>query len=194
MKSIKKNTVISGFTLAVLAGALVLSGCSSSSKETAPTEVASSTAKPVVHIVPVAENPIVNTSEVAGISITSAMVQDNVDPVTRKAITDRLLVAVMNMGSTPATGFEIFYSMTDSVTKATENYYLPLTGFEVKAGGTGYLDFDGKTGVGHFPENKFSLYRSSTNEVKFNIQLSANGYKVATATAVKDKGTGEKVD
>jgi len=191
MKSNKKNTVISGFTFVALAGALVLSGCSSSSKETAPTEVASSTSKPIV---PVVENPIVNTSEVAGISITSAMVQDNVDPVTKKAITDRLLVTVVNTGSTPVIGFEIFYSMTDSVTKVAENYYLPLTGFELKAGETGYLNFDGKTGVGHFPENKFSLYRSSTNEVTFKIQLSANGYKVATATAVKDKGTGEKVD
>jgi hypothetical protein len=145
-------------------------------------------------VVPVAKNPIVNTSNVAGISITSAMVQDNVDPKTKKAITDRLLIAVVNKGSKSATGFEIFYSMTDSATKATENYYLPLTGFTLKPGATGYLNFDGKTGVGHFPENKFSLYRSSTNEVKFNIQLSAKGYKIAASTAVKDKGTGEKVD
>lgn len=194
MKSIKENTVMSGLTLVTLVGALVLSGCSNSSKETSPTVLASSTAKPVVLVVPVAENPIVNISNVVGISITSAMVQDNVDPVTKKAITDRLLVTVVNTGSTTATGFEIYYSMTDSVTKVVENYYLPLTGFELKAGETGYLNFDGKTGVGHFPENKFSLYRSSTNEVTFKIQLSANGYKVATSTAVKDKGTGEKVD
>jgi hypothetical protein len=145
-------------------------------------------------VVPVGKNPIVNTSKVAGISIISAMVQDNVDPKTKKAITDRLLITVVNKGSKPATGFEIFYSMTDSTTKATENYYLPLTGFTLKAGATGYLNFDGKAGVGHYPENKFSLYRSSTNEVKFNIQLSAKGYKIATSTAVKDKGTGEKVD
>ena len=145
-------------------------------------------------VVPVGKNPIVNTSKIAGISITSAMVQDNVDPKTKKAITDRLLVTVVNKASKPATGFEIFYSMTDSTTKATENYYLPLTGFTLKAGATGYLNFDGKAGVGHYPENKFSLYRSSTNEVKFNIQLSAKGYKIATSSAVKDKGTGEKVD
>lgn len=145
-------------------------------------------------VVPVGKNPIVNTSKVAGISIISAMVQDNVDPKTKKAITDRLLITVVNKGSKPATGFEIFYSMTDSTTKATENYYLPLTGFTLKAGATGYLNFDGKAGVGHYPENKFSLYRSSTNEVKFNIQLSAKGYKIAKSTAVKDKGTGEKVD
>jgi hypothetical protein len=176
MKNIKKKAVLSGLIIAA-----IMSGISGSSAVNTP-------------VVPVAKNPIVNTSNVAGISITSAMVQDNVDPKTKKAITDRLLIAVVNKGSKSATGFEIFYAMTDSVTKATENYYLPLTGFTLKPGATGYLNFDGKTGAGHFPENKFSLYRSSTNEVKFNIQLSAKGYKIAASTAVKDKGTGEKVD
>jgi hypothetical protein len=176
MKNMTKKALISGLVAAVLASGI--SGASAANKP----------------VVPVAKNPIVNTSNIVGISITSAMVQDNVDPKTKKAITDRLLVTVVNNGSKPATGFEIFYSMTDSTTKATENYYLPLTGFTLKAGATGYLNFDGKAGVGHYPENKFSLYRSSTNEVKFNIQLSAKGYKIATSSAVKDKGTGEKVD
>lgn len=176
MKNSKRNVLLSGFIItAIVTG---VSGAGAANKP----------------VVPVAKNPIVNTSKVAGISITSAMVQDNVDPVTKKAITDRLLIAVVNKGSKPATRFEIFYSMTDSVTKATENYYMPLTGFTVKAGATGYLNFDGKSGIGHFPENKFSLYRSSTNEVKFKIQLNADGYKTAKASAVKDKGTGEKVD
>ena len=176
MKNMRMKTLVSGLIVTVLASGI---------------PAASAANKPVV---PVAKNPIVNRSNVAGISITSAMVQDNVDPKTKKAITDRLLITVVNKGSKTATGFKIFYSMTDSVTKATEKYHLPLTGFTLKAGATGYLNFDGKTGVGHFPENKFSLYRSSTNEVKFDIQLSAKGYKIASATAVKDKGTGEKVD
>ena len=176
MKKMTMKTLVSGLIVALLASGI--------SEGSAATKL----------VVPVAKNPIVNTSNVAGISITSAMVEDNVDPKTKKAITDRLLIAVVNKGIKSARGFEIFYSMTDSVTKATENYYLPLTGFTIKPGATAYLNFDGKTGLGHFPENKFSLYRSSTNEVKFKIQLSAKGYKIASATAVKSKGTGEKVD
>ena len=176
MKNIKKSSMIAGFIVATLFTGL-------STGNAAP--------KPVV---PVAKNPIINSSKVSGISIASAKVQDNIDPVTKKAITDRLLIAVVNKGTKAATGFEIYYTMTDSVTKASENYSLSLTGFTVKAGKTGYLNFDGKTGVGHFPENKFSIYRSSTNEVKFKIQISAKGYKIANSTAVKDKGTSEKVD
>lgn len=176
MKKMKKISVIAGLMIVT-----VIAGSSGASAATKP-------------VVPVTKNPIVNSSKITGISITSAMVQDNVDPVTKKAITDRLLIAVTNKGKNPAIGFEIYYSMTDSVTKVTENYYLPLTGFTLNAGATGYLNFDGKSGVGHFPENQFSLYRASTNEVKFNIQLSAKGYKIATAKSVKAKGTGEKVD
>ena len=145
-------------------------------------------------VVPVTKNPIVNTSTAPGITITSAKVQDNVDPITKKAIPDRLLMKVVNKSSKPASGFEIFYTMKDSSTKAKESYYQKLTGFTVKAGATSYLYFDNLAGAGHFPENIFSIYRSSTNEVKFAIVLSAKGFKIATASAVKDKGTGEKVD
>ena len=145
-------------------------------------------------VVPVTKNPIVNASTTPGITVTSAMVQDNVDPITKKAIPDRLMMKVVNRSSKLASGFEIFYTMRDSSTKASESYYQKLTGFKVKAGATSYLYFDNLVGAGHFPENKFSLYRSSTNEVKFAIILSAKGFKVATASAVKDKGTGEKVD
>jgi hypothetical protein len=38
------------------------------------------------------------------------------------------------------------------------------------------------------------VYRSSTNQVDFDIQVSAAGVAVATATTSKDPGTGEKVD
>jgi len=145
-------------------------------------------------LIPVTKNPIVNKSLTAGIIIASAMVQDNVDPITKKAIPDRLMLKVVNKSSKQATGFEIFYTMRDSFTKANESYYQKLTGFNIKAGAASYLYFDNLAGAGHFPENKFSIYRSSANEVKFSIILSAKGFKVATGSAVKDKGTGEKVD
>lgn len=145
-------------------------------------------------VVPVTKNPIVNNSTVSGLSVVSAMVQDNVDPATGKAIADRLLIKVGNASTKVATGFEIYYTMVDGVTKQSESYYQKLTGFSVKPKGIAYLNFDGKAGFGHYPENKYSIYRSSNNEVKFAIILSANGFKIATGTAVKAKGTGEKVD
>ncbi|MBI3428883.1 MAG: hypothetical protein HY050_02245 [Actinobacteria bacterium] len=143
-------------------------------------------------LIPVTKNPIVNKSSVPGLSITMATVENNVDPVTKKDLTDFLLLTVANKSSKAASGVEIFYTMKDSVSKASESYYQKLSNFTIKAGGVGILYFDNGAGVGHFPENKFSLYRSSQNEVKFSILLSAKGLKIAKAVAIKSKGTGEK--
>ena len=84
--------------------------------------------------------------------------------------------------------------MTDVVTGQTEAYYQKLDGLSIPAGQETTVYFDNQAGPGHYPENQFSIYRSSTNEVDFAIQAAANGAKVATATAVKATGTGEKVD
>jgi len=62
---------------------------------------------------------------------------------------------------------------------------------QLAAGETKTIYFDNQTSAGHYPENKYSLYRSSQNEVDFSIQVSAPGFKPATATAKKAAGTGE---
>ena len=103
-------------------------------------------------------------------------------------------LTLKNTGPTPLTGLEVYYKMTDVVTGQTEAYYQRLDGVTIPAGQETTVYFDNQTGPGHFPENQFSIYRSSTNEVDFAIQVSAPGAKIATATAVKATGTGEKVD
>ena len=112
----------------------------------------------------------------------------------KQAINDRLMLTLQNSGTTDLTGFEVYYTMTDVVTGATESYYQALDGFTLAAGATDYVYFDNQTEPGHYPENQFSLFRSSANEVDFQIQVSAQGAAVATATTVKSTGTGEAVD
>lgn len=142
---------------------------------------------------PVSTNPIVNASTTPGLSIVSAMAENNVDPTTNKPIADRLQITVKNSSSSSLTGFEVFYTMTDATTKKSESYYVPLTGVTVAAGASATFFFDNQAGSNHFGENKFSLYRSSTNQVDFTIEVSAKGAAVAKGTAVKGKGTGEVV-
>jgi len=145
-------------------------------------------------VLPVASNPIANAATAPTLAITYAAVEDNVDPATGKAIDDRLQLTLKNSGSTPLTGIEVYYEMTDIVTGAKEGYYQKLHGLSIPAGQDATVFFDNKTDPGHYPENQFSIYRSSTNEVDFAVQASAVGAKIATATAVKAIGTGEKVD
>lgn len=199
----KKLTTIamSAGGAALLAATLVgCGGGSSSSSTNASAATTSSSAATAASadsaagvVLPVTSNPIVNTATDPTLEITYAAVEDNVDP-SGKAIDDRLELTLKNTGSTPMTGIEVYYGMTDVVTGQTEAYYQKLDGVTIDPGQETTVYFDNQTGVGHFPENDFSLYRSSTNEVDFAIQVSAPGAKVATATAVKATGTGEKAD
>lgn len=42
-----------------------------------------------------------------------------------------------------------------------------------------------------YPENKFRIYRTSPDEVKFDIHASATGFAAARGTAVKEAGLQE---
>ena len=205
-----RNT-LAAIGAAGLLTALTATGCSSAAS-TSPTAAAATSAAsapaasaaaasttaasgaPSGVVLPVASNPIVNTATASMLAITYAAVEDNVDPATGKAIDDRLQLTLKNSGSTPLSGVEVYYEMTDVVTGAKEGYYQKLDGLSIPAGQDATVYFDNTTDPGHYPENQFSIYRSSTNEVDFAIQASAPGAKIATATAVKATGTGEKVD
>jgi hypothetical protein len=145
-------------------------------------------------VLPVSSDPIVNTATAPTLSITYAAAENNIDQTTNKNIADRLELTLKNTGTTPLTGFEVYYTMTDTKTGKSEAYYEKLTGLILSAGQSSTVYFDNKTDPGHYPENTFSIYRTSNNQVDFAIQVSATGAKIATATATKSPGTGEKVD
>jgi hypothetical protein len=178
-------------TIAIFLGlaGILIAGCSSST-----TTKTATTAKKIAQLLPVAKNPIVNTATTPGLAITSAMVENNEDPVTKKALSDMLQITLENDSTTPMADFEIYYLMTDVTTKKTEGYYQKLTGLTLAAGETKTIYFDNGTGAGHFPDNKYSLYRSSKNEVSFDIQVSTAGFKPAIAAAKKSVGTTETQD
>lgn len=170
-----------------------LAGCQATSP--APTSSqAAGTGSSTTAVLPVDSNPIVNASSVAGLTVVSAAAEDNVDPSTNAAISDRLQVTVRNDTTNELSSFEVYYVMKDVTTGQSEAYYQALTGFTLAAGATTTLSFDGESGAGHFPENTFSIYRSSKNQVDFTIEVSAAGVQVANATATKGSGEGDAAD
>lgn len=194
-----KNTLaISGIALTLAA---TLAGCSTAttapSSSSAPASSATSTAAAssgTAVVLPVDTNPIVNNLTNQDLQVVSAGVEDLIDPVSGAAINDRLMLTLKNNGSTTLSNFEVFYQMSDVTTGATESYYQKLDGFSLAAGAQDYVYFDNLTDPNHYPENQFSLYRSSQNQVDFKISVSSDGAATATATATKSVGTGEKVD
>jgi len=199
------RTTLTTTGVSVLLAAAALTGCASTASTTSGTTPPASSAAAATAgatggsaapgtVLPATNDPIVNTATDPTLQITYAAVEDNVDPTTKKAITDRLEVTLKNTGTQPLTGLEVYYQMTDVTTKATEGYYQKLDGLTIPAGQEQTIYFDNETGPGHYPENTFSIYRSSTNQVDFTIDVSATGAKIATGTATKAVGTGEKSD
>ena len=182
-------------TIPVALVALVAAGGIITSQMNAPVSpaanIASSTAATGT-VLPVTTNPITNTSTMPGMTIVSAA-EDNVDSA-GTAITDRLQITIRNTTGNPLTHLKTYYVMEDITTGASEAYYLPLDGLTLAPNAETTISFDNETGTGHFPENTFSLYRSSTNQVDFTIQVSADGVQIANGTATKGKGTGEQAD
>ena len=192
----RKSIFAAAIGIALTAGTLsacqsstpVKSGAGASSTPT-PSSTQSSGASQTL---PIASNPIVNTATAPLLQVTYAAAENNVEPNTKAAISDRLELTVKNLSAKPLSGLEIYYEMTDIVTKAKEGYYQKLTGLVIGANQSTTIYFDGKPQPGHYPENQFSLYRTSPNEVDIKIWVSAKDSKIAHATAVKSVGTGEK--
>ena len=178
----------------IAAGGVAMSQANTPTTPAGEASSSSSSSAAASAVLPVATNPITNTSTAPGLTIVSAAAEDIVDPKSGAAIADRLQITLGNTTSAPLTNLEAYYEMTDVTTGAQEGYYLALDGLTLAPNSHTTISFDSKTGAGHYPENKFSLYRSSTNQVDFTIQVSAKGVQIATGTATKGAGTGEKVD
>ncbi len=175
--------------LAIVVGVgVTLVACSSStSKKSAPPSAS--------QVLPVKSNPIANSATAEGLVIDSVLVENNEDPVTQKAVSDHLEVALSNTGSEELTDFEVFYVFTDRKTSATESYYAALPGaFTIGGGATRVAHFDATGATDHFPVNAFSLYSSSRNALDVSVTVSAKGVAVQTATVKKDKGGPEEND
>jgi len=141
-----------------------------------------------------AENPIKNDSTKEGFKITSILVENNVDPNTQKAVDDHLEIALKNISGQDLKNFEIYYTITDTVTNKKEGYYLKLTNFVLKKEETQSIHFDNGKGENHFSENPNSSYFNSPNAKIFDVVLSVPGYKLVTARVNKDPGGEEKAD
>jgi len=175
----------------LIAISAVVSGCGGGSAGSATGDVSKTGNSQVL---PVRTNPIKNSSQAPGLVIASSLVENNFDPQTKKNIPDCLQIELKNNGSQAMSNLEIFYKMTDAATGASESYYQKLNGLTLNAGESRTIFFDNGTEAGHYPENKYSIYRTSKNEVDFSIEVSAAGFKPATTEAKKAAGTGEQQD
>ncbi|GAB2915842.1 hypothetical protein GCM10027047_12030 [Rhodococcus aerolatus] len=180
---------------AVAAGAaLLLSACGGTSSSTAPAAAGSSaggSAAAGAPVVPVPSNPISNTATAKTLGIDKLQVENNTDAA-GAAVDDHLQFDVRNTGTTPLSGFEVFYTFADSASGAKESYYFKLPDtFTVPAGATTTVNFDNTGAPGHFAVNKFSLFYTSKAALDVTVEVSATGAAPVTATVTKGPGGSE---
>ena len=145
-------------------------------------------------VLPVASNPISNTSTEPGLKIEQVLVENNVNPATGKDAPDHLEIALRNESDKEMSGFEVYYQITDLTTGAKEGYHSKLDGFTIPAGGERVVHFDDTGEPDHYPDNKFSLYHLSRNAMQFDVTVSATGFAPQTASVKKDAGGDENPD
>jgi hypothetical protein len=145
-------------------------------------------------VLPVASNPISNTSTEPGLKIEKVLVEDNVNPATGKDAADHLEIALRNESDQEMSGFEVYYQITDLTTGAKEGYHSKLEGFTIPAGGERVVHFDDTGEPDHYPDNEFSLYHLSMNEMQVDVTVSATGFAPQTASVKKDAGGDENPD
>jgi hypothetical protein len=141
-----------------------------------------------------AENPINNNSINEGFQIINGIVENNVDPVTKKAVNDHLELTLKNTSGKELKGFEIYYTISDNITNQKEGYYKNIPDLILKAGETKSIHFDNQSGDGHYSANINSIYSTSINAKTFNVIISTSGYKIASIQINKDAGGNEKAD
>lgn len=199
----------------VLGGSGALAACGSSSGSATPASTASAatavstagttgdttaiasadtTANSGGPVLPVASNPITNTSTVQALTIDSVLVENNIDG-SGTTTSDHLEIALTNTGAAELTAFEVYYTFTDPTSGATEGYYAQLpASFTIPAGGTRIAHFDNTGATDHFPVNAYSIYYTDTNALDVTVTVSATDTAIQTTTIQKGAGGPETVD
>jgi len=136
-------------------------------------------------------NPIVESSGTKGFAINSVVAENNVDAA-GAAADDHLELTVTNTSKADITnGWDLYYSLTDTISAGVQSFYLPLPGFSLKAGQTAHLHVDTSGAPGHFRADPNSSYYTGKDALMVEATLHAKGLAPQTAGVKKDAGGAE---
>ena len=174
-----------------VAAAILAAGCGGGGTTSASSAPTKTTVAGSGRVLPVSQNPIANHSTAAGLTITKALVENNVSPDTGKAVSDHLEIALQNTTTKPLGQIGIYFKITDKSKGVSEGYYTKLDGFTIDPGATRVVHFDQSGAAGHYPVNTYSLYYTDTNALVVAVMASSPNLKPATFTVKKDAGGAE---
>lgn len=140
-----------------------------------------------------AADPTVAGGAAATYRLGEILVENNVDPATKKDAPDHLEIQVFNDGAADLSGLTLYYTLTDADSGAKESYvYHPQV--TVPAGGEARIHVDDGTTPEHLRANPNSLYVTSMAGKHVTVSLQADGFAAVQGTIEKDPGGAEAAD
>ena len=149
-----------------------------------------------------ADRPAIPSGGTEGFRMTQAIVENNFDPITKKAVDDHLELTVQSMADKDISNMNAYYTITDQVSGKIEGYIAPLKDFVLKAHETQTIHIDKQTklldsdpGRGHFGiANPNGIYYTSKNSLTFDASVWAEGYAPQSVQIKKDVGGADVAD
>jgi hypothetical protein len=130
------------------------------------------------------DNPIQESSTKVGFVINAIAVENNVD-ASGTGVPDHLELSLSNNTTQAITGFDMYYTLTDTVTNDVQSFYQTLPGFTLKAGEAAQIHFDTGEMPGHFRADPYSLFYTGANALVVDVTLHAAGYAPQISTINK---------
>ncbi len=129
-----------------------------------------------------------------GLKIKEILVENNVDPISKKIASDHLEVSLNNTSSKEIKNLTAYYKLSDLSGSTVQSFIVPLKNFVLKANSTENIHIDIKDWLNHFRADPNSLYYFSKNPLKVDVTVNAVWYKAATLSINKDAGWAELAD
>lgn len=128
------------------------------------------------------------------LKIKEILVENNIDPISKKIASDHLEVSLDNTGSKDIKNLTAYYKITDLSWSTVQSFVVPLKDFELKANSTENIHIDIVDWKNHFRADPNSLYYLSKNPLKVDVTINAPWYKAATLSINKDAWWAELAD
>jgi len=129
------------------------------------------------------------------LKIDKILVENNVDPITKKITSDHLEVFATNTTNSLISDLTLYYKDIDnSGAVAPQAYIIHLTGLTLQPNKETSIHVDLSWKPGHFRANPNSMYYLDKNGQTFEVTLNAKWFNAVTKTVKKDPGGAELAD
>lgn len=128
------------------------------------------------------------------LKIKEILVENNIDPITKKTASDHLEIVLNNTSSKEIKDLNAYYKISDLSWSTVQSFIVPLTNFVLKSNSTENIHIDLKDWINHFKADPNNLYYLSKNPLKVEVTISSTWYKATSLSINKDAWWAELAD